>query len=45
MGTKRIPKYIQNFISWLNAPENHQQKNNFKERTDFRPKVIDIQMN
>ncbi len=31
MGTKGTPRYIQNIISWLGAPEKHQQKDNCKD--------------
>ena len=45
MGTKGTPRYIQNIISWLGAPEKHQQKDNCKDGSDYRPKAIDIQIN
>ena len=45
MGTKGTPRYIQNIVSWLGAPEKHQQKHKCKDGTDFRPKTIDIQIN
>ena len=45
MGTKGTPRYIQNIISWLGAPEKHQQRDNCKDGSDYRPKAIDIQIN
>ena len=42
MGTKGTPRYIQNIVSWLGAPEKHQQKDNCKDGSEFRPKAIDI---
>ena len=45
MGTKGTPRYIQNIVSWLGAPEKHQEKDKCKDGTDFRPKAIDIQIN
>ena len=45
MGTKGTPRYIQNIVSWLGAPEKHQRKDKCKDGTDFRPKAIDIQIN
>ena len=45
MGTKGTPRYIQNIVSWLGAPEKHQQKDKCHDGTDFRPKAIDIQIN
>ena len=45
MGTKGTPRYIQNIVSWLGAPEKHQTRDNCKDGSDFRPKKIDIQIN
>ena len=45
MGTKGTPRYIQNIVSWLGAPEKHQIKDNCKDGTDFRSKAVDIQIN
>jgi hypothetical protein len=45
MGTKGTPRYIQNIVSWLGAPEKHQMKDKCKDGTDFRPKAIDVQIN
>ena len=44
MGTKGTPRYIQNIVSWLGAPEKHQMKDNCKDGTEYRPKAIDIQI-
>ena len=44
MGTKGTPRYIQNIVSWLRAPEKHQQKDKCKDGSDYRPKAIDIQI-
>ena len=44
MGTKGTPRYIQNIVSWLGAPEKHQQKDKCKDGSDYRPKAIDIQI-
>ena len=44
MGTKGTPRYIQNIVSWLSAPEKHQQKDRCKDGSEFRPKAIDIQI-
>jgi len=44
MGTKDTPRYIQNIVSWLGAPEKHQAKDNCKDGTEFRPKSIDLQI-
>ena len=44
MGTKGTPRYIQNIVSWLAAPEKHQQRDSCKDGSDFRPKAIDIQI-
>ena len=45
MGTKGTPRYIQNIVSWLGAPEKHQQRDKCKDGSDYRPKAIDIQIN
>ena len=45
MGTKGTPRYIQNIVSWLGAPEKHQAKDNCKDGSDYRPKSIDLQIN
>ena len=45
MGTKGTPRYIQNIVSWLGAPEKHQMKDKCKDGADYRPKAIDIQIN
>ena len=44
MGSKGTPRYIQNIVSWLGAPEKHQMKDNCKDGTEYRPKAIDIQI-
>jgi hypothetical protein len=44
MGTKGTPRYIQNIVSWLGAPEKHQERDLCKDGSDFRPKAIDIQI-
>ena len=44
MGTKGTPRYIQNIVSWLAAPEKHQKRDSCKDGSDFRPKAIDIQL-
>ena len=45
MGTKGTPRYIQNIVSWLGAPEKHLQRDKCKDGSDYRPKAIDIQIN
>ena len=45
MGTQGTPRYIQNIVSWLGAPEKHQRKDNCKDGTEYRPKSIDLQIN
>ena len=42
MGKEGTPRYIQNIISWLGAPEKHQQRDNCKDGSDYRPKAINI---
>ena len=42
MGKEGTPRYIQNIVSWLGAPEKHQQRDSCKDGSDFRPKAIDI---
>ena len=37
--------YIQNIVSWLASPEKHQQKDQCKDGTIYRPKYIDLQIN
>ena len=44
MGTKGTPRYIQNIVSWLGAPEKHQQRDGCKDGSEFRPRAIDIQI-
>lgn len=44
MGIKGNPRYIQNIVSWLAAPEKHQQRDMCKDWSEFRPKAIDIQI-
>ena len=45
MGTEGTPRYIQNIVSWLGAPEKHQQRDNCKDGTDYRPNAIGLQIN
>ena len=45
MGKTGTPRYIQNIVSWLGAPEKHKKKYNCKDGSDYRPKAIDIQIN
>ena len=45
MGTTGTPRYIQNIVSWLGAPEKHQEKHNCIDGSEYRPKAIDIQIN
>jgi PAX-interacting protein 1 len=42
MGTQGTPRYIQNIISWLAAPEKHTMENGCKDGSEYRPKKIDI---
>jgi hypothetical protein len=44
MGTKGTPRYIQNIVSWLGAPEKHQTRDDCRDGSDFRPRKIDIQI-
>jgi hypothetical protein len=44
MGTKGTPRYIQNIVSWLGAPEKHQARDKCKDGTEYRPKSIDLQI-
>ena len=41
MGTKGTPRYIQNIVSWLGAPEKHQKRDYCKDGSDYRPLAID----
>ena len=45
METKGTPRYIQNIVSWLGAPEKHLLKHNCKDGSYFRPKAINIHIN
>ena len=45
METEGTPRYIQNIVSWLGAPEKHQQRDMCKDGSDFRPKAIKIKIN
>ena len=45
METEGTPRYIQNIVSWLGAPEKHQQRDMCKDGSDFRPKAINIKIN
>jgi hypothetical protein len=42
MGTEGTPRYIQNIISWLAAPEKHKLKDGCKDGSEYRPKKVDI---
>ena len=45
MGRTGTPRYIQNIISWLGAPEKHMKKHNCKDGSEYRPKAVNIQIN
>ena len=44
METEGTPRYIQNIVSWLGAPEKHQQRDMCKDGSDFRPRSINIKI-
>ena len=39
-----IPRYIQNFVSWLASAEKHEARDAVKDGTEYRPKCIDLQI-
>ena len=45
MKKSETPRYIQNIVSWLASPEKHQQRDQCKDGTIYRPKYIDLQIN
>ena len=45
MGKQGTPRYIQNIVSWLGAPEKHQQRDMCKDGSEFRPKAVNIHIN
>ena len=42
MEIEGTPRYIQNLVSWLAAPEKHFYKDNCKDGNSFRPKSINL---
>ena len=42
MEKEGTPRYIQNLVSWLAAPEKHFYKDNCKDGNSFRPKSINL---
>ena len=42
MGTEGTPRYIQNIISWLAAPEKHYLRDGCRDGSEYRPKKVDI---
>ena len=45
MRENETPRYIQNIISWLGAPEKHIYKDNCKNGSEFRPLKVDLDIN
>ena len=45
MNSSGTPRYIQNIISWLAAPEKHIREDGFQDGSEFRPIVVNYQIN
>ena len=45
MRENGTPRYIQNIVSWLGAPEKHILRDNCKNGSEFRPIKVDLNIN
>ncbi len=45
MNSSGTPRYIQNIISWFAAPEKHIREDGFQDGSEFRPIVVNYQIN